>query len=179
MKALKYILAGTYVAIIILLLLNMQQCSNRKEEPQEEPKEELKEEPKEEPKEEEIIRARTIGNSGELKITLLWDFYADIDLHVLQPNGNRIYHMAKQDLQTGGALDVDNIVGGSGSAENIYWSQPSKGNYEVSLHFFDEDPLETGECTVIVFQEGMEPKTYKTEMRTIKEYKHIVTIHVD
>ena len=169
MKALKYILAGTYVAIIILLLLNMQQCSNRKEEPQEKPK----------PEEEEIARAISIGNSGELKITLLWDFYADIDLHVLQPNGNRINYRAKQDLQTGGALDVDNIEGGSGSAENIYWSQPPKGNYEVSLHFYDEDPLETGECTVVVFQQGMEPKTYKTEMRTVKEHKHIVTIHVD
>ncbi len=176
MKALKYILAGTYVAIIILLLLNMQQCSNRKEEP----KEELKEEPKEEPKEEEIIRARTIGNSGELKITLLWDFYADIDLHVLQPNGNKIYYSAKQDLQTGGALDVDNTAGGSGSAENIYWSQPPQGNYDVFIHYFAKKGIpETGECTVIVFQEGKDPVTYKTEMQTVNEQKHIVTIHVD
>ena len=171
MKALKYILAGTYVAIIILLLLNMQQCSNRKEESEEEPEEE------------EIARAISIGNSGELKITLLWDFYADIDLHVLQPNGNRIYFRAKKDLQTGGALDVDNTEGGSGSAENIYWSQPPKGEYKVSLDFYgfstNTENMETGECTVIVFQEGMEPKTYKTEMRTLKEHKHIVTIHVD
>lgn len=173
MKALKYILAGTYVAIIILLLLNMQQCSNRKEEPQEKPK----------PEEEEIARAISIGNSGELKITLLWDFYADIDLHVIQPNGNRIFYGAKQDYSSGGALDVDNTVGGSGSAENIYWNQPPKGEYQVSLDFFgasaDMGYTQTGECTVIVFQEGMEPKTYKTEMRTVKEHKHIVTIHVE
>ena len=49
----------------------------------------------------------------------------------------------------------------------------------IYVHFYDEDPLETGECTVVVFQQGMEPKTYKTEMRTVKEHKHIVTIHVD
>lgn len=177
MKALKYILAGTYITLIILLLLNMKFCKSNNQEPK------VEEQTPIIGGDTLVDRARTIGNSGELKITLLWDFYADIDLHVIQPNGNRIFYGAKQDYSSGGALDVDNTVGGSGSAENIYWNQPPKGEYQVSLDFFgasaDMGYTQTGECTVIVFQEGMEPKTYKTEMRTVKEHKHIVTIHVD
>ena len=75
---------------------------------------------------------------GDLKITLLWDFEGDIDLHVIEPNGNEIFWDNKVDRSTGGTLDVDNRRGGHASAENIYWEQPPKGQYKVYLHYFDK-----------------------------------------
>ena len=38
-----------------------------------------------------VEQAQHTGQSGNLKITLLWNFQGDIDLHVTQPNGKTIY----------------------------------------------------------------------------------------
>lgn len=71
-----------------------------------------------------VREARNTGQTGNLKVTLLWDFYGDIDLHVMQPNGIVINFSNPQDAATGGALDVDNRQGGKGAAENIFCPIP-------------------------------------------------------
>ena len=83
-----------------------------------------------------VEQAQQIGHSGHLKVTLLWNFQGDIDLHVTQPNGSTIYYDNKIDLSTGGNLDRDNKAGGNGSAENIYWENPPQGEYKVSLVYY-------------------------------------------
>ena len=114
MKVLKTILIIIYPILVILLLLsNLKSCNvsrtnnlgNRIEEPIDTA--------------EVVKHAEMIGQSGTLKVTLLWNFQGDIDLHVKQPNGKEIYFNAKEDANTGGFLDVDNVNGGNGSAENI------------------------------------------------------------
>lgn len=77
--------------------------------------------------------AEQIGNDGDIKITLLWDFPGDVDLHVTQPNGVELWYQNMRDNSTGGELDVDNRRGGRGSAENIYWRNPPAGRYNVDV----------------------------------------------
>lgn len=130
-----------------------------------------------------IEEAESIGNSGGLKVTLMWDFMGDIDLRITQPNGSTIYWNNKRDTATGGYLDVDNREGGSGAAENTYWVRPQPGKYSVDLEYFAASKTKKitgkGECTVVVFQEGKEPQTYKTHMSVLKEKKHIVDVIVE
>ena len=123
-------------------------------------------------------RAREIGHDGRLKITLLWDFPGDIDLHVREPNGFEIYFNQKRDRRTGGYLDIDNTVGGHGSAENVYWETPPSGNYKVSLVYFAAAPshLTGGPCTVIVKREiNGEPHTesFRVNMTTVNRNRRV------
>ena len=143
MKGLKIILGIIYPILIILLLLS--NCNRHKAGESPENSKEESRTVKEEQVDTDTVQvdtaqavreARNTGQTGDLKVTLLWDFYGDIDLHVMQPTGFEIYYSHPQDAVTGGALDVDNREGGEGSAENIFWPNPPKGKYQVYLHFF-------------------------------------------
>lgn len=178
MKTLKFILGSIYPILIILLLLaNIKAC--QKNEPIVRP-----EQPVVEPVDTtNVVRqAEQTGKSGNLKVTLLWNFEGDIDLHVLQPNGKEIYYDRKTDESTGGALDVDNQDGGYGSAENIYWEEPPKGEYTVFLVYYKESKSTgvagSGTCKIVVFQEGKEPQTYTSNLSRVKESKNVVKIRI-
>ena len=79
------------------------------------------------------------GNTdGELRISLSWFNHDDLDLHVVQPNGNLIYYGDKQ-----GKLDVDMNAGGSNltkePVENvIFTSNPLQGKYVVKVNNFSK-----------------------------------------
>lgn len=128
----------------------------------------------------DVSHANDVGNSGELKITLLWDFPGDIDLHVFQPNGKEIFYRRSSDSQTTGSLDVDNTRGGYGSAENIYWSNPIPGDYKVSLVYFQKSTstgeIGSGVCRVVVFQKDVAPKTYNIDMSAVGQERYVTTI---
>lgn len=175
MKALKIILFSIYPILIALLLmfnLNHGNTSSDKTSGESTNIDTAK-----------IIReAERVGNNGALKVTLLWDFEGDIDLHVRQPNGKEIFFHRKNDPGTGGALDVDNTKGGSGAAENIYWSTPPKGVYKVQLVYYGESShtgkAGSGTCSLVVFQEGKETQTYSVPMSQINEKRNVVTINI-
>ena len=196
MKKLKTVLASVYVVLIILLLLLMlRKCHNNTRPGTTRVDTVVVERPVHdtiviqppvdttEVDTSAVREAERTGQSGNLKVTLLWDFAADIDLHVMQPNGREIYYKFHKDTDTGGQLDVDNRRGGPGAAENIFWADPPKGQYKVSVVYFKAVKLstlpKTGTCTVIVMQEGKEPKTYKVEMATVKERKAVTTVVVE
>jgi len=179
MKTLKAILISIYPILVVLLLLsNLKSCksnssaSGRQDTTTEEPIDTV----------DAVRHAQSVGKNGALKVTLLWDFEGDIDLHVRQPNGTEIYYDHQTDSSTGGALDVDNQNGGNGSAENIYWAEPPKGEYLVSLVYYKKSESSgvagSGTCKVVVFQEGKEPQTYTTAMSVVKESKNIVKIKI-
>ncbi len=86
------------------------------------------------------------GNvDGELRVSLSWHNYDDLDLHVHEPNGTHIYfstHKKPSMALSTGQLDVD-MNAGSGTSrspvENIVWTTPSKmieGRYKVIVHQF-------------------------------------------
>lgn len=141
MKGLKIILGIIYPILIILLLLS--NCNRHKAgEGQENTKEDsrtVKEEQMDTAQVDtaQVVReARNTGQTGDLKVTLLWDFYGDIDLHVMQPNGIVINFSNPQDAATGGALDVDNRQGGKGAAEKFFLAQSPKGNLPGGFALF-------------------------------------------
>ena len=177
MKTLKTVLFSTYALLAILLLINY---NTNKTEASTRSSDTLTEEPVDTA---DVVRtAEKVGNNGALKVTLLWNFEGDIDLHVKQPNNKKIYYDHKNDASTGGALDVDNQNGGNGSAENIYWAKPPKGEYTIQLVYYQWSKstgvVGSGICKVVVFQEGKAPQTYTTEMSEVKEKKNIVKIKI-
>lgn len=187
MKFLKSVLIGTYVLLIILLLLNnCHGCQPKAHEDELVHKKEIVDTISNVIQHDDTTstaRAEIIGHDGKLKITLLWDFPGDIDLHVVQPNGFEIYYKDnhKKDSSTGGYLDVDNQAGGNGSAENIYWENPPVGTYTVSLVYYNEkDGGEGGgPCTVVVKREiNGRPKveSFKVNVNTPnKDFKVFIT----
>jgi len=82
--------------------------------------------------------------TGELRISLEWFNFDDLDLHVTEPNGNKIYYVNKRSLATGGFLDVD-MNAGHGTTrepvENITFPNKSKmmeGLYTIKVHNFSK-----------------------------------------
>lgn len=177
MKTLKAVLFSVYALLIVLLLLNFSKNKTV-------PSPESADNPVEESVDtvDVVRKAEKVGKNGALKVTLLWNFEGDIDLHVKQPNNKEIYYDHKKDMSTGGALDVDNQNGGNGSAENIYWARPPKGEYTIQLVYYQQSKstgvVGSGICKVVVFQEGKAPQTYTTEMSEVKETKTIIKIKI-
>jgi len=83
----------------------------------------------------QLIDAALEYGYGDVQITLTWDNLADLDLHVIDPNGEEIY-WANQYSFSNGVLDVDDINGEG--PENIYWPENEApiGNYEVYIHMY-------------------------------------------
>jgi hypothetical protein len=76
-----------------------------------------------------------ISGYGEIKVTLTWNNVNDIDLHVIDPNGEEIYWNHKNSA-SGGTLDYDNRV--SHGPENIYWPEAKlTGDYLVEVHHYE------------------------------------------
>ena len=79
---------------------------------------------------------------GELRISLDWFNFDDLDLSVVEPDRNIIYFSNKNSNKTGGFLDVD-MNAGSGTSreavENIIYQDDYKmlpGKYEIWVHNF-------------------------------------------
>ena len=185
MKQLKTILGVVYPILIILLLLsNCKGCKHNDDSQRgiEEPVDASR--IGRDPIDSTCVveQAQHTGQSGNLKITLLWNFQGDIDLHVTQPNGKTIYYKESKDTATGGFLDVDNRNGGNGSAENIFWENPPKGNYHVKIVYYKESQTtgiaESGTCSVVIFQKGKSPQTYQVEMNNVDDTKNVVTVNI-
>jgi hypothetical protein len=82
-------------------------------------------------------------HTGDVQITLEWYSTADLDLHVVDPNGDEVWFQNSQ-VASGGELDVDAngpcFTATSSPLENVYWpwgGAPS-GEYEVSVHYYSE-----------------------------------------
>lgn len=79
---------------------------------------------------------------GELRVSLEWYNYDDLDLHVLEPNGYEIHFRSKISPHTGGTLDVDMNAGGACTrtpVENIIFPSQAKmkeGRYKVMVNQF-------------------------------------------
>ena len=75
-------------------------------------------------------------SQAQVTIRLDWSKHScatDIDLHVIDPNGERIcfYHM---NSASGGYLDRDDVVGPG--PEHIRWSDAPEGLYKIYVHYY-------------------------------------------
>lgn len=191
MNGLKAILYGTYVVLTLLLLLSAMKIFPplpQEQEPQPIPPTDTTiptpptpPTPPVQPADSAIVRkARTIGRQGDVTITLLWDFYSDIDLHVKTPvDANEIFFGNSVSSRARGYLDRDNTNGGRGSAEHVYFTNPPRGRYSVSINYFAAGRDRSGLCTVVVDQKGKTPQVFRINMNRIHEKKHIVNFNVE
>ena len=131
-----------------------------------------------------VDEGRQIGAAGKLKVTLLWeDESVDLDLHVIQPNGFEIFYEEghRRDRRTGGALDVDWIPGEGNPehiGENIYWANPPRGTYRVSVHLYNPEDAQQTPCTVIIYREGADPETFNVTLVGYKDLQQVTEVTV-
>lgn len=152
-NAMRGVLAGVYALLIALLMLsNCHGCDN--------------EQPTEIAQETDTVtgddgeRARVIGHDGQIKVTALWDFPGDVDLHLTEPDGTEIWFRNMKHRATGAELDVDDIPGGPGSAENIYLTHPLEGQYVVELVMYNlnDDAPHGGMVRVVIEIDGVQER---------------------
>tara|TARA_B100000945_G_scaffold267278_1_gene227322 strand:- start:755 stop:1951 length:1197 start_codon:yes stop_codon:yes gene_type:complete len=75
---------------------------------------------------------------GSVQISLLWDNWNDLDLHVITPSGEHVYH-DNRNSSCGGELDIDmNFKPTSKTpVENIVWTKtPPPGVYRVGVRHY-------------------------------------------
>jgi len=79
------------------------------------------------------------AKSGDVQISLKWDNYNDLDLHVVCPSGETIY-FGHRKSECGGELDVDMNVSPTSvkPVENVYWpvGKAPSGQYQVFVNHF-------------------------------------------
>ena len=79
------------------------------------------------------------ARSGDVQVSLMWDNYNDLDLHVVCPSGERI-HGGNKLSECGGELDVDANVRPETKkpVENVVWSDGTAqpGVYQVYVHHY-------------------------------------------
>ncbi len=108
---------------------------------------------------EEFARAVGAGQTGDVQVSLQWSSDADLDLHVVGPDGDEIYYAASSS-DSGGELDVD-IIPGCGSSdelhtENVFWptgGAPS-GTYRVWVQSYNGCDAATQDFDLQVIVEG-------------------------
>ena len=79
------------------------------------------------------------ASSSDVQVSLMWNNYNDLDLHVVCPSGERI-HGGNKNSACGGELDVDANVKAETRkpVENVVWEEgkaPS-GDYQVYVHYY-------------------------------------------
>jgi uncharacterized protein YfaP (DUF2135 family) len=79
------------------------------------------------------------AKSSDVQISLMWNNYNDLDLHVLCPSGERI-HNGNRNSSCGGQLDVDanEKAESRKPVENIFWEEGKApaGKYQVFVHYY-------------------------------------------
>ncbi|WP_102274815.1 hypothetical protein [Cytobacillus massiliigabonensis] len=88
-----------------------------------------------------VERAGGRYENNEIRCSLIWEGYTDLDLHCITPRAQHIYYGEKQD-KIGGWLDID-MNGGShrdsSPVENIRWIQNApEGHYRFYVHNYCE-----------------------------------------
>ncbi|MGH9138728.1 MAG: MopE-related protein [Acidimicrobiales bacterium] len=103
-----------------------------------------------------------IVGSGDVRVTLLWNGDDDLDLHVIDPSGERIWYQDRF-ATSGGQLDRDDNVGvcgfdpEPGGVENVFWplGDAPDGTYTVEVYSYNDCAPANADWTVQVFVGGV------------------------
>lgn len=82
------------------------------------------------------------SGTGDVKVTLSFERLHDLDLHVIEPSGDEIFHQ-RPGSTVGGRLDLDsgaNCQPSAANSENVYWPPgvAPPGEYRVSVHNYQQ-----------------------------------------
>ncbi|MCK4283343.1 MAG: hypothetical protein KAX44_03415 [Candidatus Brocadiae bacterium] len=107
---------------------------------------------------------RPLG-TGDVSFRLYWrPPIHDVDLHVIDPNGHRLWFDVKT-CPCGGILDRDDRT--SGGPENIYWptGQGPRGTYTYYAHYYEG--FGDKEAILEVRKKGKVIKTHRNVLRGV------------
>ena len=100
--------------------------------------------------------------TGELQVSVSWDADSDVDLHVVDPDGDEVFfaHSAvasggELDLDSNAACDIDHI-----NNENITWTAAPRGQYIVRLDYYDACDVAVTKYTVTLQRKGHAPEIF-------------------
>jgi hypothetical protein len=116
------------------------------------------------------------GNvTGVLRCSLAWFNYDDLDIHIIEPDGNHIYYQNKRIVHlSSGRLDVDMNVQDNGSrnaVENIVWTNKTKmqeGKYKLFINNYTPREMIDAGFTVEIEFDG-EISTFNYNKRVIQD----------
>jgi len=102
--------------------------------------------------------------TGDIQVSISWDKESDVDLHVVEPNGDEIYY-GSPSSESGGTLDLDSNAGCSidhVKNENITWpsTTPPHGTYTVRVDYWSSCGKTATKYVVTVQVKGHAPATY-------------------
>jgi Ca-activated chloride channel family protein len=107
--------------------------------------------------------AQAGAQSGDIRVSLLWNNRNDLDIHVVNPRKEEIFYGSPRDA-AGGFLDVDMNVRGETvkPVENIFWEQGKapQGTYRVFVQNYGFHEKNHG------------PTTFQVEIKNGNEYSH-------
>jgi hypothetical protein len=109
------------------------------------------------------LRVYRVGN-GDVQISVSWTGASDVDLHVIDPNGEEVY-FGNLTSASGGTLDLDSNAACSidnVNNENIVWpvgGAPS-GQYQVIVDYWSDCGVARSDYVVTVQAEGQEPQIF-------------------
>lgn len=89
-----------------------------------------------------VVTINTTLGTGDLQATLSWDSQADLDLFVMDPNGELVTFETPR-IASGGQLDVDANAQCQGvtnsPVENVFWpqGQAPSGEYRIGVSLYD------------------------------------------
>lgn len=125
------------------------------------------------------------GSEGKFRVHLEWGTIDDLDLHLIIPDGQKIFYNNKTVNSNGckGHLDVDANAGSNYSSspqENIFWEDKApEGRYRVNVHCYTyRSGMPSIPFVITVFSEGNEPITrtgvYSTAEAQARQTKTVI-----
>lgn len=129
----------------------------------------------------ERVKAAGGAVEGVLRTSLAWFNGDDLDIHIIEPNGNKIYFGNKVSTSSG-TLDIDMNAGRKRNSvnpvENVIWTRKKdmpKGEYTVKVHNFSKRDTKNvgfelelecgGESTTFVYEKGVKAGEHVTAVR--------------
>ena len=128
----------------------------------------------------EKVKAAGGNVEGELRVSLSWFNYDDLDLHVVEPHGEEIMFNHKTSNRSGGQLDIDMNAGAGlsrNAVENVIWTNKSKmleGRYEIKIHNYClRERVDTGFIVEVECQGQIYHYEFKDSPKDRSFYKSI------
>ena len=110
------------------------------------------------------------AQSSDVQISLMWNNYNDLDLHVVCPSGERI-HGGNKSSACGGELDVDANVRAETRkpVENVFWEdgKAPAGKYQVYVHYYKKHKKRRSKDPTkfqVIINQGGDPREYNGEL---------------
>lgn len=109
------------------------------------------------------VRIVPVG-TGDLQISVAWDAFSDVDLHVIEPSGEEIFYdnrssatQGQLDLDSNAACEIDGV-----NNENVTWPQGSapRGLYTVRVDYYLGCGVPSSNY-VVTIQRGGAPETFR------------------